>query len=341
MFYQKMLVPARAMMMLSFIMLVMGPLALAIVENHPAFQAIVLKALTLIPHFIVICLLFHIPWSVKAFNELRKRINEDGWYRALMVSHNKKEITPWPRHSDPVAQKTKWGGMETSDDVMRRGTTIKVINPDKAVQVVRTSVLLKAVIQMLLGLIFLLSPFVTSSLVYEVPPAEIVALKQTMSSFRFGFYGIGLFFLLFFVAACRRNERLAELNISTNTINIGTFKLFGLYKIKPDKNSIKNPIPLNEISGLQIISYKSKHTYGGRTSSNGIGSSSGSRKQQYELNLVDYKSQRTTLLKLHNHDALFKDAETLAVFLNVPIWDRSFNYDPATLQHANPLVQSV
>jgi len=318
MFYQKMLVPARAMMMLSFIMLVMGPLALAIVENHPAFQAIVLKALTLIPHFIVICLLFHIPWSVKAFNELRKRIN-----------------------SDPVAQKTKWGGMETSDDVMRRGTTIKVINPDKAVQVVRTSVLLKAVIQMLLGLIFLLSPFVTSSLVYEVPPAEIVALKQTMSSFRFGFYGIGLFFLLFFVAACQRNERLAELNISTNTINIGTFKLFGLYKIKPDKNSIKNPIPLNEISGLQIISYKSKHTYGGRTSSNGIGSSSGSRKQQYELNLVDYKSQRTTLLKLHNHDALFKDAETLAVFLNVPIWDRSFNYDPATLQHANPLVQSV
>lgn len=335
-----MLVPARAVMLACFILVVMAPLPLAMVEHNPQAQTMVLKGLTLLPYVILFCLVFHIPWLVETLKSLRIRIREDGWYRALMVSNNKSGYIPWPRHSDPIARKTQWGGLEQGEDVMRRGTAINVINPEKIVLKLRKVWLIKAATQFIVGTAILVTPLVVSSLVYEVPPAEIIALKQTISSLHYGFYIVGVFFLIFFVAACWREERLAVLDKSSNTIDIGKYRLFGLVRSKSEKPDTKTPIALSDIRGLQIISYKSKHVYGGR-SSNGSASRSGRRKEQYELNLVNSRSQRTTLLKLHKHDALFEDAEKLAVFLNVPIWDRSFYYDPVAPQHANPLVQPL
>lgn len=333
--YQKCLVPIQASMMLCFCLLMIGGLPLAMTEDNPSAHGIVLKAILLAPLVMLAGLLMHTPLFLEKFQDLRARAGEEGWYRALMVPKNNFKYVPWPKHSHPVARQAQWGGLETSDDVLRRGTLLKVVDAQIAKQKIRPARFVAAALLLIIGMGFLAVPKIVASLVYEVPPAEIVTLREFTQNLRLGFYLIGGSFLIFLSTGLFRKYRLAVFDKSRNTIRIGCYRCFGFLPVKSDKDKIQAAIPISHIAGLQIISYRSKNKYGGSEKR------SGSRIEQFELNLVDSNSQRTTLLKLRDHNALLADAERLAGYLNVPIWDRSTYYDASAPAHPNPLVQPL
>lgn len=75
-------------------------------------------------------------------------------------------------------------------------------------------------------------------------------------------------------------------------------------------------VPLKQIRALQLISESCTMT---ETDSDGDRSTR--HYHSFELNLVDHRGQRLNVVDHGNYQVLRADADTLAAFLDVPVWD--------------------
>lgn len=288
------------------------------------FHVWLLKLFAVLPWVLLSGLLLHIPFLI----ERVARVKAGGaWFDASPRSN----YQPWPAHSNPVARRTAWGGLDPDNDVMCRDTSIRVVGEKRAVQRASTSRLVRAMICLVIGLGIAAVPMVVDSLVYEVPPPEVVALKNFTSDLFFLFYAVALVLLVPWIVILLSQLPIAFFNKQNNSIKLGNRRFFGLLSWPKRGGDDEEHLKLNELSGLQIISYRTKKSYG----SSGSSSGKGSRHLQYELNLVFSDGRRRLLAKQHVHKPLQKDALRLAHFLNIPVWDRSQYYNPD-----NPLIIS-
>lgn len=314
-----------ALLMATIVLMVLGELPLLLAPDTGQVRHVV-SAIVAHTFFIAIPgLLLIVPSVIQRIMHLRESASRIGWAAAIRAMNKTPVYKPWPQHSDPAARRVSWGGLYPKDDVTYRATCIKLKGNHQAVQCPLFSRIVVTSLMLLLSAAVLLFPAAIDSLVYEVPPAHIVALKKFTQDAAFLFYGAGLIIGLPSILNASRSCITATFDKATNQCVIYQGRWFSRF-LRRQTHSINT----SQIRGIQIIGYRADQA---RRNKRLI--------QQYEMNLVDSNSKRIHLGKHPHQTAMLKDAKRLASLLNIKVWDRSERYSPSVLVEPDPIVQSL
>lgn len=264
---------------------------------------------------------------------------------APIFSTPKSDYRPWPAHSHPVARTTAWGGLYPDDDVTSRRTGLKLIGQFEARQTILLKRKLIVLIFLLVGVALVALPFVAKALVYEITPPHIEGLQKMAREMAPLFIIPGALIGIASLCMMWTKIPIVYFKLTDGTVHFRKSRFLGMF----DRvlKSSEDTVPISDIAGLQLISYRSKGRYG-----HGDGDR-GSRITQLEFNLVFKNGKRRLIAKQpetvsfpgkQSHKALLNDAVMLANFLQIPVWDRCGYYQPnsmALLQPVDPLIQSL
>jgi len=291
--------------------------------EFPRFHLVVMRIMSWAPWVLAAGCVLLIPAFLKFLNDVKNG--------APIFRQTGKRYEPWPAHSNPAARRAGWGGLDTENDVRGRQTRARITGESSAVQSIVVSRAVSTCLFLLTGIFLLAAYPVTQSLVYEVTPPHIEALKKMtyMTWPLLVFWG---FLISVFGIYCTAVPvKLVEFDKANDQVRLKTQRFFGLLNIlfRPTVETL----PISEIAGLQLISYPSQSLRRNNL-----------RLEQYELNLVFNDGIRRTVTKQSRHKTTIKDAMKLARFLQVPVWDRSGYYhsdNPEILHPSDPLLQPL
>ncbi len=210
----------------------------------------------------------------------------------------KNQSTPMDmsKFNNPIAEKTDWSPLKSGGTNFRTHKFSKELG---SAQFKATKVnLIFSGIFMLVGLLFPL--FMMTSTFKSGTTSGSLPFIINLVPFVFFFVG---FFLL------RSSTKPIVFNKTTGYFWKGRLK----ENENPEQKPLKVYCKLRDIVALQIISERV------RKSSNNSGSSSSYR--SYEINLILEDASRLNVIDHGNRKKLMEDAEQLASYLGVPIWD--------------------
>jgi len=322
------------MMIMSLVLV--EPLML-LVAPWPGIENVLTEYINALPYLIVLGLALLIPAVVKYVIAVKNG--------APLFSNPKFDYQPWPTHSHPVAKNISWGGVDPENDIKSRQTKIILCGELQVKQTVllRRKVMLFVVF--IAGVVLTTFPFLAKTIVYEITPPRIEGLQKMAQEMTPLFVGPGAIILLSCLFIWMRKIPTALVDKVDGTLRLRQSRFMGLLDcvIKPDEDIVVT----SKLVGFQLISYRSKHSYGGSKGRNG------SRIEQYELNAVLSDRKRKLISKQpasvsmsggKSNKALLSDALVLARFLDLPVWDRCGYYRPDSqelLQPADPLIQPL
>ena len=163
-------------------------------------------------------------------------------------------------------------------------------------------------------LVCLLSILLSGSLPQLPYSHAIAALDPTMKTFIYFFGSCALFYV---ATLLRKPVRALEFNKNTGVFWIEKQLVFG-WKVGESAQ-----MPIAQVHSLQILSY---------TNPDGISFNDHIVAKEHEINVVFISGERVNIVKHRNGSAIRRDAEALAAFLEVPVWDKEHAEDEAYLR---------
>ncbi len=225
-------------------------------------------------------------------------------------------------YSDAVANSIAWSalrpqvtGESRNCRISPRSTTSRLLfEPIFTLQYL--AVILASVI-----VAFLLSFALSASLPFIPYGAVLSAIEPTLKMFIYLFGGVALVYIGYLLL---KPVRAIEFNKNMGVFWIEKTRIFGW------KAGQSAQMPLAQIYALQIISYTNREAYinyknqiqqQGHSSPSYVDTDTPTV-TEYEINVVFCSGERVNIINHRNHKAIRLDANTLAAFLNVPVWDR-------------------
>jgi len=175
----------------------------------------------------------------------------------------------------------------------------------------------------------LLSIFVSDSVAQLRYSSAIASLDPTIKTFIYFFGATALFYVAFLL---RKPVRALEFNKDAGVFWIEKRRIFG-WKVGESAQ-----MPIIQVHALQVVSYSSQSQNNsqnyGQNNGNAEDPQSGLHTDQtsakeYEVNVVFHDGKRVNIINHRNGKAIRHDAEKLAEFLDVPVWNKK----PAATEH--------
>ena len=305
------LITARVVAVILFIMIVGVPILLPLLSDLPMFNKVLLGTgvldwlLTLSPYIIAIAGLMHLPAFRLDKDEFADAIHKKKW---SLLFNGPRSYGRQLHFRDAIHLNTKRSGMAPEKDRKVRWISVSVRGEsDPKVSICFSRIFLVVCI-FLIGIAGFLLPMVPDLIHrhYEIQPQWATGLGVFVEARWFIYLSAAIIMIPGLLGALRK-VRSIRFNSKDNTVSVVTGRLFGFIC---KETTVVNK--MSELHGLQIIDYR------GKTLSKNRGYT-----RQYELNLVFKNSSRLHIHKLHVASAIRADAMKLGKSLKLPIWDHS------------------